>query len=265
MQNPVKVWRVLFALSIVAIAIQQVVFSTFMPVIIPWPADIATSKLAVWVGSVVLATIAVFVMVDNKARPAAIYLGLLFLLLLVIFHIPNQFLTTPKFLGSWANSLKIFALSGCGFIIASALPQGNYTTGFEGILPAGKYFLAITMLVFGVEHFVYADFVKNLVPKGLPGHQFWTYLTGTALIAAGLGIILNIKRRLAAQLLGIMVMIWFVMLHIPRAMADPHNLNGNEIISAFEALAFSCGAFVLALVNKTNVIPITARSKTKKG
>ncbi|MEB0261899.1 MULTISPECIES: DoxX family membrane protein [unclassified Mucilaginibacter] len=265
MQNPVKVWRMLFALAIIAIAVQQLLFSVFMPVIIPWPADLSTSKLAVYTGSAVLILTSAFIFVDGKARPAAIYLGLIFLLLLIIFHIPNQFLNKPEFLGSWANSLKILTLSGCALIIASALPKGNYTTGFGGILPAGKYFLAITMLVFGAEHFIYADFVKNLVPKGLPGHLFWTYLTGAALIAAGLGIILNIKRRLAAQLLGIMILIWFVMLHIPRAMADPHSLNGNEIVSAFEALAFSCGAFTLAALSKTNVIPVTVKLKTKKG
>ncbi|MES2265157.1 MAG: DoxX family membrane protein [Bacteroidota bacterium] len=261
MQNPVKVWRMLFALAIIAIAVQQIAFAVFMPVIIPWPADIAASKPAVYTGSLVLAAMATFILIDGKARPAAIYLGLLFLLLLIIFHIPNQFLTTPGFLGSWANTFKIFTLAGCAFIVASALPQVGYTTGFEGMIPAGKYFLGITMIVFGAEHFIYADFVKNLVPRDLPGHLFWTYLTGIALIAAGLGITLNIKRRLAAQLLGIMLLIWFVMLHLPRAMASPRNLNGNEIVSAFEALAFSCGAFILAAVSKPQV---TAKLKTKK-
>src|SRR6478735_349568 len=138
MQNPVKIWRVLFAFAIIAIAVQQIIFSIFMPVIVPWPADLAASKPAVYIGSLVLATIAAFIIIDGTARPAAIYLGLLFLLLLIIFHIPNQFLTTPNFLGSWANPLKIFALAGCSLIVASVLPQGGYTTGFEGMIPAGK-------------------------------------------------------------------------------------------------------------------------------
>lgn len=263
MQNPVKLWRMLFAFAIIAIAVQQLVLSTFMPVIIPWPADIATAKPAVWIGSTVLGGIAAFVIVDEPARPAAIYLGLLFLLLLIIFHIPNQFLNKPGFLGSWANSFKIFTLAGCAFIIAQTIPAGHYNTGFEAILSAGKYLLAITMVVFGFEHFYYADFVKNLVPKGLPGHLFWTYFTGAALMAAGFSIIFNIKRRLAAQLLGIVLMIWFVMLHIPRAMADPRSLNGNEIVSCFEALAFACGSLTLAA--KSKPAKVITPGKTKKG
>jgi hypothetical protein len=58
-------------------------------------------------------------------------------------------------------------------------------------------------------------------------------------MAGGLGIILNIQRHLAANLLGIMIFIWFIILHIPRAMVDPHSGNGNEITSVFEALSFS--------------------------
>lgn len=255
MQNSTKLWRVLFAIAIIAIAIQQLIFSVLMPVILPWPAHLVTSQIAVWIVSIALGIVAAFIIVDSKARTAAIYLGLTFLLLLVVFHIPNQFITTPAFLGSWNNALKLFALSGCAFIVASSLPQGTFTTGFEKILPAGKYFLAITMFIFGIEHFIYVGFVPSLIPKAIPFHVFWTYFTGAALIAAGLGIILNIKLTLAAKLLGIMIFMWFILLHIPRAMADPHSFNGNEIVSAFEALAFSCGAFTLAAVSKQ--IPIT--------
>jgi len=262
MQKQNKLWRILFAVAIIAIAIQQLIFSVFMPVIIPWPAELAKSPVAVWVGSIILAAIAVLIIGDGKARPAAIYLGLLFLLLVLFFHIPNQFLTTPAFLGSWNNALKLFALSGCVFIVAASLPQtGTFTTGFERIIPLGSYFLAIVMVIFGIEHFVYIGFVPKLVPKGIPFPVFWSYFTGVALIAAGLGIILNIKLRLAASLLGLMIFIWFLLLHIPRALADPRSLNGNEIVSAFEALAFSCAAFILAGSNKK----IDVKAKPKKG
>jgi uncharacterized membrane protein len=264
MQKQNKLWRVLFAVAIIAIAIQQLIFSVFMPVIIPWPAELAKSPVAVWIGSTILAAIAVLIIGDSKARPAAIYLGLLFLLLLLVFHIPNQFITTPAFLGSWNNALKLFALSGCAFIVAASLPQtGTFTTGFERILPFGSCFLAITMIVFGIEHFVYIGFVPKLVPKGIPFPVFWSYFTGVALIAAGLGIILNIKLRLAASLLGLMIFIWFLLLHIPRALADPHSGNGNEIVSAFEALAFSCAAFILAASNRKTEVKVKA--KPKKG
>lgn len=40
-----------------------------------------------------------------------------------------------------------------------------------------------------------------------------------------------------------MLLLWFVILHIPRAIADPAIEKGNEITSVFQALAFSGIAF----------------------
>ena len=64
-------------------------------------------------------------------------------------------------------------------------------------------------------------------------------------MAAGLGMITRVKARLAATLLGSIIFIWVLVLHIPRAAADPYGAIGNEVTSVFEALAFSGIAFIL--------------------
>lgn len=102
------------------------------------------------------------------------------------------------------------------------------------------------MIVFGIEHFVYTPFVDTLIPDWIPWHRFWTYFGGVALIAAGAAIILKTRARLAANLLGLMIFCWFVLLHLPRGIASTAADNGNEWTSVFEALAFSGIAFVLA-------------------
>ena len=56
----------------------------------------------------------------------------------------------------------------------------------------------------------------------------------------------KIKLKVVGMLLGTMIFLWFVFLHIPRAIADPFVGKGNEVTSAFEALGFSGIAFVLA-------------------
>jgi hypothetical protein len=43
-----------------------------------------------------------------------------------------------------------------------------------------------------------------------------------------------------------MILLWFIILHIPRALANPLTNNGNEVTSAFSALAFCGIAFVIA-------------------
>ena len=50
---------------------------------------------------------------------------------------------------------------------------------------------------------------------------------------------------LAGTLLGTMLFVWVLVLHIPRAVADPYGAIGNEWTSVFQALAFSGVAFIL--------------------
>ena len=57
--------------------------------------------------------------------------------------------------------------------------------------------------------------------------------------------IVRVRARLAATLLGTMVFIWVLILHIPRAIADPYSGVGGEWTSVFEALAESGIAFIL--------------------
>jgi uncharacterized membrane protein YphA (DoxX/SURF4 family) len=84
----------------------------------------------------------------------------------------------------------------------------------------------------------------KLVPAWIPGARFWVYLTGIALIAEGVGLLLPKTQRLAATMVGIMILLWVVLLHIPRALADLH--NAGETSGIFEALALSGAAFILA-------------------
>jgi uncharacterized membrane protein YphA (DoxX/SURF4 family) len=103
-------------------------------------------------------------------------------------------------------------------------------------MPVGRYSLPITVAVFGIDHFLYTDFVASLVPSWIPGALFWTYFADIALIAAAAGMIVGIQARLASLMLGIMILLWFIILHIPRAIADPHSAKGNEWASVFEVL-----------------------------
>jgi putative oxidoreductase len=77
----------------------------------------------------------------------------------------------------------------------------------------GKYLFAIPWIIFGIQHFMYAGFVSTLVPAYIPVKIFWVYLTGTAMIAAGISLIINIKAELAAKLLAIMLGCFILLVH----------------------------------------------------
>lgn len=250
MENLNKLWRAFFAVGMIGIAVQQMICKDFRPVVLlpGYPAWLTHRVIWTYIFSIALIAACAGIIFEIKARSASLIMAGAFFLLVLLFQISGQ--PYPGHIGSWTDAFKELTFSGGAFIVAGSFPQENNPSGLIKLLgkliPLGKYFLAITMAIFGFMHFVYPDFVSTLVPDWIPGHHFWTYFAGVALMAGGLGIMLNIKRPLAAKCLGIMIFLWFIVLHIPRAIADPHSGNGNEWTSVFEALAFSGMAFILA-------------------
>jgi uncharacterized membrane protein YphA (DoxX/SURF4 family) len=158
-------------------------------------------------------------------------------------------------LAAWNDSLKLLALCGGAFVVATSLPETGKIGGMDALMeklrPAGPYFFGTTIAIFGFEHFYYAKYVALLVPAWLPLPMFWVYFTGLALVAAGAAILLKIKVQLAATLLGIALFLWLVMLHIPRALDKQIADNANEWTSVFEALGFCGIALLIAGTYKT--------------
>ncbi len=250
--------RVFFALGLMGIGLQHFYFKQFIPVVAPlWPAWIPWRLLWVFVTGAILFVAAGMMLTGKQGRLAATMMGGLFLLSVLLLHIPDNIMRGVVHLGAWTGAFKALAFSGSAFVVAGTLPNAVGESGhrpssilglLEKLIPLGMYPLAIMVVVFGTDHFLYVPFVSSLVPAWIPWHVFWTYFAGTALIASGLGMIFRVKARLAATLLGTMIFIWVIVLHIPRAIADPYGAIGNEWTSVFEALAFSGIAFILGRI-----------------
>jgi uncharacterized membrane protein len=144
----------------------------------------------------------------------------------------------------WTNPSKLTALWGGAILLAGALSLDRGLPAARKLEPAAPVLLAVFLAICGIQHFVYADFVTTLVPPWLPALRFWTYFTGTALIAGGLGLLVPRTRALAASLSGLMIFLWVFLVHIPRAAADLK--NASEMSGVFEALALSGVALLVA-------------------
>jgi uncharacterized membrane protein len=73
----------------------------------------------------------------------------------------------------------------------------------------GRSFLAIGMVVFGAQHFVYMDFVTRVFPKlpvWIPAHSFLACVFGAILIAACVAIMIEKVARSLALLLGVVIL-----------------------------------------------------------
>lgn len=250
--------QLFFAIAMVVFGVQHFVYLDFVTQVFP--------KLQPWVpGRPFLACVfgaflvaaGVAIILGKAARLAALLLGAVILISFALLHLPLA-IATPHNGGLWTFAGKALALSGGSFLVAGSLPANlklpanwlaTVVRVLEKLIPWGKCFLAAFLILGGIQHFLYPKFVATLVPAWIPGHVFWTYFAGVALIAGGLGIILPMTRRLAASLTAIMIFLWVVLLHIPRALADLH--NSNETTAVFEALAMT-GAAILVAVGSTN-------------
>ncbi len=214
--------------------------------------------ICTYIASTAFVAAGLAIVFNQKSRTVSLVLGAVLLLIFCFAQVPYELLIDYyKHLGSWTSALKELAIGGGAFVVAGSIPinggnGGNekrrniLTSLLEKIVLLGSIFFCITMVLFGIDHFLYTDFCASLVPNWIPGHIFWTYFAGVALIGSGIAIILKIKLRLIAMLLGVMIFLWFILLHIPRAIADPYGLQGNEISSVLESLGFSGVAFLIA-------------------
>jgi uncharacterized membrane protein YphA (DoxX/SURF4 family) len=244
-----RVGRILFGVALVGFGVQQLIAQAFIRLVPPLPAWMpAQPGLAVVLGVLLLATGAA-ILLDWKARAAAAVLAALILVSIVCLHIP-QIAANPGQGFRWTNPCKALALFGGALAISAMSPSSEKHRSFslarlgDTLVPYGpRLFFGIFLIICGIQHFVYADFVVTLIPAYIPGHLFWTYFCAVALIAGGAGVLLDATLRWAATLSGVMILLWVFMLHLPRALADLH--QPGEMNGVFEALALSGVAFLL--------------------
>jgi uncharacterized membrane protein len=160
------------------------------------------------------------------------------------YFIPYQLMASSRYMhfGEWENAAKELALASGALVIAGQFSQK--------LMPLGVVLFSLTIISFGIDHFLFAHEASDYIPSWVPNHLFWMYFTGSALLGSGIAIMLNIRRGLAAVLLGGMIFIWFIILHVPRVIAAPADGIGGEVASAMLALAYCGIAFVIAGVNK---------------
>jgi uncharacterized membrane protein len=244
-----KTGRIFYSIAIAGMGLQTIIYNSFPYMLLP-PMHFVVPGLTYILGAIFIVAAACIVF-EKKARQASLLLGSLFLLICCFCHIPYELIADPNYkqAGEWENAAKTLAFAGGAFAIAGCFPVRNknsFINFLAKLIPTGAILFAITIVYFGILHFVYGKEASPLVPAWIPAPLFWIYFCGVALIGSGMAIILKIKMRLFAGLLGLMVFIWFAMLHIPRVVVAAPANRVDEITSAFLALAYSGIALVIA-------------------
>jgi uncharacterized membrane protein len=248
MNRFVDAGRWFFAIGMVVYGVQYIGYGRFVGGLPPVPPWTPGGAVGAYLLGVVLIATGVSIAINKKARLSAMVVGGLFSFCVAFLH--SLHLSAVIHNGvDRTRALEPLALAAAAFVLAGVLPRQGAGSrapdaGSDQLILVGRLLWAFTMVIFGAQHFMYAAFIATLIPAWIPGHLFWVYFTGMGFIAAGLAIAVNVLGQLAAAMLGLMLLLWVLVLHAPRVIAQPH--NGDELSSLFVALATGGGALVIA-------------------
>lgn len=253
MRNYLALGRIFFAIASIASGLLQISRQEFVR-LVPKAAASWLPMPHAWavVTGVFLVAVGLAFAADRARRLAA--LGLAGLLTVVFLMYVPEVIANPGAGFMWTNPCKTLALLGGVLLLAVVAPAefAEPLNGLKGqsVRRFGAVAFGVFFVVCGIQHFVYAGFVTQMVPVWLPARSFWTYFTALALIAGGLGVNLPPTARVAALLSGLMIFLWMVLLHLPRAITSWP--DAGEIAGNFEALALSGTAFLLAATGRNH-------------
>ena len=252
MGNLSNIGRIFYGVAIAGTGIPTIYYKSFPYMLLP-PQNFLISGpiMLTYIFGALFILVGACIVFEKKTRLVSLLFGCVLLMIFCFFFIPYQFMVNSNYrhLAEWENAEKELALAGGAFFIAGCFSEKNKNSlnrFWVKLMPFGAILFSIPMISFGILHFLYTKDASTLVPSWVPYPVFWTYLAGIGLIGSGIAIILKIRTGLIAGLLGIIIFIWFIILHIPRVIAAPSADLGDEIVSAFLALAYSGIAFVIA-------------------
>ena len=112
------------------------------------------------------------------------------------------------------------------------------------IIRTGSYLLAIAILAFGIEQFIFMHPLTAFIPitPQVQKPVLIAVITGLLFIAAGLRLIFNISGVYTAWFPCTLFFLLCVLLHLPGLVKDIH--NGGEWTVCFELIALGSGAMV---------------------
>jgi uncharacterized membrane protein len=210
--------RFVFSVATVAVGIETLVCARYashtlgpqyevIPVI-PWLP--AIPWLAYAIGAIFVAC-GVGVQFTRTRRMAALVLGALMFLGALVLVAP-KYAANVASMGLRTVVLEPLALASLAWLLPDRGEMPAWLTRLS------RYVLALSLIVFGVDHFLALAPIGSLIPAWIPWHLFWVAFFGAALIAAGLGFAIGGLDRPAALGMGLMFGVWVVTLHLPRVL-----------------------------------------------
>jgi uncharacterized membrane protein YphA (DoxX/SURF4 family) len=232
--------RILFAVAITAFGVENLICARFGEGVIPVIPWVPGNPFLGYLTGLVLIACGVGILIDVKARVAAVSLGIIFFVCVLLLQTPHV-VAHPLDVSVRTGFFETLAICGVALALAGRMPGEG--SGF--LERSGTLLFALSAVVFGIDHFLVLNIIAGLIPSWIPGAMFWAYFTGAVFIAAGIAFATGWMADWGSLGLGLMFLMWVLVLHGPRVASYPRSHNPNEWSSAFIALAMCGGSWIL--------------------
>ena len=166
---------------------------------------------------------------------------------LLVMRLPNLFYETPLVLVAWSFGATAVMTAGALVLYGWLAPGGERSSPrFADAMGQriARTLYGLSLIPFGLAHFMYLDATTVLIPAWLPWHVAWAYLTGATFIAAGLAVSFGVLPRLAATLSALQMGLFSLIVWVPRAIVG--NLTEFQRGEVITTWVLTAGAWVVA-------------------
>lgn len=225
-----------YGLGAIALGLPMLIYGSFAAMGLAVPPGLPGYRFLLVAGAGLLIMAGIAIQLRRTTATAALALAAFFALWVAALHLPHA-LANFRIWVSW-EALAETIVMALGGLLAWASTRGAGDRRSAAIVGIARPVFGLCLMVFGTSEFVYSGFTAAMVPAWLPPSQlFWTYLTATAQIAAGLAILSGVQARPAAILLTAMYLVFALIVHLPRLIADPSGAgtwaeNGVNLVLA---------------------------------
>jgi uncharacterized membrane protein len=250
MERLTRFGRTLFAVALIGLGLDHFIFGDFIVARAPaWPASVRGGLAWAYLTGSVFTAVGAAILTGRRGRSAAILAAALIFAWALLRHLPVVAASSPLS-GAWTRAGKAVWFVGGALAVAATLPKAtpgrSLITRFMNLerkfVTAGRWCVGLILIMNGIQHFIWVDFVASLVPRWFPGDPvFWTSFAGVALIVGGCGLLFPPAAPIAALLSGLMVFSWVFIVHLSQEISGV-----GDGIAIFEAPAIAGILFVIA-------------------
>jgi len=184
-------------------------------------------------------------------RLSATLLGVMFLLFVLMLDLPFAIAHPGNRLG-WNFVLRETAFAGGAWALAGSQSRNGQPGKRDWMILFGRFSVATAVIYFGLEQVLHPKFAPGvpdvkLTPAWVPLHALWGYPVGAFLVIVGATLLINVKPRTSAVLIGVLMTLLAVFLYLPilALTRDPAQMT-DGINYVADTLLFGGMALLLA-------------------